>query len=51
MNGLEERLREALRAHAEEFTAHPDAWRQLGVVGIDFPDPKNSGGRASVHWS
>jgi hypothetical protein len=29
MNGVEERLRAALRAHAEEFTAHPDAWRQL----------------------
>jgi hypothetical protein len=29
MNSVEERLREALRAHAEEFTAHPDAWRQL----------------------
>ncbi len=31
MNGVEERLREALRAHAEEFTAHPDAWRQLNA--------------------
>ena len=29
MNNVEERLREALRAHAEEFTAHPDAWRRL----------------------
>jgi Flp pilus assembly protein TadB len=29
MNGVEERLRAALHAHAEEFTAHPDAWRQL----------------------
>jgi len=29
MNSVEERLREALRVHAEEFTAHPDAWRQL----------------------
>jgi hypothetical protein len=29
MNSVEERLREALRAHAEEFTAHPGAWRQL----------------------
>ncbi len=29
MNSVEERLREALCAHAEEFTAHPDAWRQL----------------------
>jgi hypothetical protein len=33
MNGVEERLREALRAHAEEFTAHPDAWRQLTARG------------------
>lgn len=31
MNGVEERLREALRAHAEGFTAHPDAWRQLNA--------------------
>jgi hypothetical protein len=31
MNSVEERLREALRAHAEEFTAHPDAWRQLAA--------------------
>jgi hypothetical protein len=31
MNGVEERLREALRAHAEGFTAHPDAWRQLAA--------------------
>lgn len=29
MRSVEERLREALRVHAEEFTAHPDAWRQL----------------------
>jgi hypothetical protein len=29
VNSTEERLREALRAQAEEFTAHPGAWRQL----------------------
>jgi hypothetical protein len=26
---VEDRVREALREHAEDFTAHPDAWQQL----------------------
>lgn len=29
LDSTEERLRAALRAHAEEFTAHPDAWPRL----------------------
>jgi hypothetical protein len=29
MNPVEDQLRDALRAHAEDFTAHPDAWQQL----------------------
>ena len=29
MNVLEERLRAALQAHAEDFQGHPDAWRRL----------------------
>lgn len=29
MNSVEERLREALRVRAEDFGAHPDAWRRL----------------------
>jgi hypothetical protein len=41
LNSTEERLREALRAHAEDFTAHPDAWRQLTA---------RSRGRAGRRW-
>jgi hypothetical protein len=41
MNSVEERLREALRAQAEEFTAHPDAWRQLTA---------RSRGRGAASW-
>lgn len=33
MNPVEDRLRDALHAHAEDFTAHPDAWRQLCAKG------------------
>jgi hypothetical protein len=29
MNTLEDRVRGALRAHAEDFAAHPDAWAQI----------------------
>ena len=29
MNNLEDRLRDALRAHAEDFSARPDAWQRL----------------------
>jgi hypothetical protein len=29
MNTLEDRMRAALRAHAEDFSAHPDAWAQI----------------------
>jgi hypothetical protein len=29
MTSVEERVRAALNAHAEEFSAHPDAWQQL----------------------
>jgi hypothetical protein len=29
MTSVEERVRAALSAHAEEFSAHPDAWQQL----------------------
>ncbi len=28
MNTVEDRLRDALRAHAEDFSAHPDAWER-----------------------
>jgi hypothetical protein len=29
MNPVEDQVRDALHAHAEDFTAHPDAWQQL----------------------
>jgi hypothetical protein len=39
---VEDRVREALREHAEDFTAHPDAWQQLRVRRAA------SGGRRAV---
>jgi hypothetical protein len=41
MNGVEERLREALRAQAEGFTAHPDAWEQLTARGLRRGGPRS----------
>jgi len=31
MNTVEDRVRAALHAHAEDFSVHPDAWRQLAA--------------------
>ena len=52
LDSTEERLRAALRAHAEEFTTHPDAWPRLtarrrvvvGRAGHGGP------GRPSSRW-
>lgn len=41
MNSVEERVREALRAHAEGFTAHPDAWEQLTARGLRRGGPQS----------
>ena len=41
MNSVEERVREALRAHAEGFTAHPDAWEQLTARGLRRGGPRS----------
>ena len=41
MNSVEERVRVALRAHAEGFTAHPDAWEQLTARGLRRGGPQS----------
>jgi hypothetical protein len=40
MNSVEEQLREALRVHAEEFTAAPDAWRQIVSRNLERGGPR-----------
>lgn len=37
MNTVEDRLRDALRAHAEDFSAHPDAWERTMARGRKRP--------------
>jgi hypothetical protein len=39
MNTVEEQVRSALRAHAETFSAHPQAWDQLRSRAVRRPRP------------
>jgi hypothetical protein len=40
MNTLEDRLRAALHAHAEDFSAQPDAWQQLNAKSLAGSGPR-----------
>jgi hypothetical protein len=46
MNTLEDRLRAALHAHAEDFSAQPDAWQQLNAKSLAGSGPRPVSGRS-----